>query len=112
MKKISRMDNCAGTKKADHARKVTKHEADPRGLIFEAYHIDGIASEDCRAIFFDWALGTNDDADLPTLALNLLTHYAPIFPNHPMTAVLSECQRKPSGPRWSRRRRQRSKRET
>ena len=31
-------------------------ENDPKGLIFEAYRIDGITLPECRTIFLDWAL--------------------------------------------------------
>jgi len=29
---------------------------DPKGLIYEAYRIDGITKPECRTIFLDWAL--------------------------------------------------------
>ena len=29
---------------------------DPKGLIREAYSIDGITKAECRSIFLDWAL--------------------------------------------------------
>ncbi|MGB1096749.1 MAG: hypothetical protein ACPG09_09845, partial [Paracoccaceae bacterium] len=32
-------------------------ENDPKGLISEAYNIDGITAGECRSIFLDWALG-------------------------------------------------------
>ena len=31
-------------------------ENDPKGLISEAYNIDGITAGECRSIFLDWAL--------------------------------------------------------
>ena len=37
--------------------------SDPRGVIFEAYRIEGITGPDCRSIFLDWALGLNTDLD-------------------------------------------------
>ena len=30
---------------------------DPKGLISEAYKIEGITLGECRSIFLDWALG-------------------------------------------------------
>ena len=64
--------------------------SDPRGLIFEAYRIDGITSEDCRSIFFDWALGLNDDLNLMDELTSLYNLYSQKNPNHPMSLVLKE----------------------
>ena len=38
-------------------------EFDPKGLIFEAYRIDGITKSECRTIFLDWALSIPIEAD-------------------------------------------------
>ena len=65
--------------------------ADPRGLIFEAYRIEGITEPDCRGIFFDWALGCEPGADLEALRRDLLAAYGPDHPDHPMTSVLKEA---------------------
>ncbi|APX11269.1 hypothetical protein [Tateyamaria omphalii] len=65
-------------------------ELDPKGLIFEAYRIDGISAPECRTIFLDWALsvpGTHVPADLIAA---LLRQYAVDFPDHPMTQTLTE----------------------
>jgi hypothetical protein len=62
--------------------------ADPRGLILEAYGMQ-LAPEDCRAIFFDWALGLPEGGGTAELEA-LLAHYGPRHPDHPMTAVLQE----------------------
>ncbi len=59
---------------------------DPRGLIWEAYRMD-VATEDCRTIFLDWALGLPTPAGAPEIAA-LLGHYGAAHPDHPMTAVL------------------------
>ena len=64
-----------------------KDPLDPRGLIREAYSIDGIGPEDCRSIFFDWALGDKEGEDREAAA-QLLDRYASDHPDHPMTAVL------------------------
>ena len=53
-----------------------KNEDDPKGLIREAYRIDGITLAECRSIFLDWALSLPAEADTT--------------PDHPMTAVLAE----------------------
>ncbi|MFY0595914.1 MAG: hypothetical protein JXQ85_05755 [Cognatishimia sp.] len=62
---------------------------DPRELIKESYNIEGITLSQCRTIFMDWALG----GDLSTATDHigqLLAHYGPLHPDHPMTAVLRE----------------------
>ncbi|KIC49276.1 hypothetical protein [Tateyamaria sp. ANG-S1] len=65
-------------------------DLDPKGLIFEAYRIDGISGPECRTIFLDWALsipGTTVPADLITA---LLQRYEGAYPDHPMTETLKE----------------------
>jgi hypothetical protein len=61
---------------------------DPRGLIAEAYRIDGIGPAECRSIFLDWALGIREAG--PEHLRALLALYGPEHPRHPMTAVLEE----------------------
>ena len=56
----------------------------PKGLIHEAYRIDGIAASECRSIFLDWALSL--EGDLRGAIERLL----PDRPDHPMTDVLRE----------------------
>lgn len=63
---------------------------DPRGLIYEAYRIEGVTGPDCRTIFLDWALGHGVGADQGPALETLLAHYGPQFPDHPMTQVLRE----------------------
>ena len=75
--------------------------ADPRGLIFEAYRME-IGPEDCRTIFFDWALGLPEGAGAAEIRA-LLDHYAPAHPDHPMTAVLREGLAPADHPRRRRR---------
>ena len=65
-------------------------EGDPRGLIYEAYQMDGITTQDCRSIFFDWALGLKSELD-PMEELSIIYNiYAGENPGHPMNAVLEE----------------------
>lgn len=64
------------------------NDADPKGLIREAYRIDGITIEECRSIFFDWALTLPVDADTGVLIAALLDRYGQ--DGHPMTEVLRE----------------------
>jgi hypothetical protein len=62
---------------------------DPRGVIREAYRIEGITHQDCRTIFFGWALDA-DGALGPAAIRALLDAYGAQAPDHPMTAVLRE----------------------
>lgn len=62
---------------------------DPRGLIAEAYRIEGVTGPECRSIFLDWALADAPDDSAAAVAA-LLAHFAARAPDHPMTAVLRE----------------------
>lgn len=59
---------------------------DPKGLISEAYKIEGITSEECRSIFMDWALSLPADSQSEEAARVLLDRFGQ--PQHPMTVVL------------------------
>lgn len=59
---------------------------DPKGLIAEAFRIDGINEEECRSIFLDWALSIPLEADSRALVEALLARHG--VPGHPMTRVL------------------------
>ncbi len=61
---------------------------DPRGLIREAYRIDGIGAEQCRSIFLDWLLNAADTPAVSVQVGALLAEYGRAAPDHPMTAVL------------------------
>ena len=63
---------------------------DPRGLIFEAYRIEGISSKDCRTILLDWALGMPDGSAYSDALRQLHSIYCTERPDHPMTAVIEE----------------------
>lgn len=71
---------------------------DPRGLIFEAYRIEGITGEACRSIYLDWALGMPAGADMRASTVRLLDQYGPAEPLHPMTAVLREGAERAAAP--------------
>ncbi|MCA0870328.1 hypothetical protein LCL97_05805 [Seohaeicola saemankumensis] len=72
---------------------------DPKGLIMEAYRIDGITPEECRSIFLDWALSLPDEMS-PHSALEILIRtYATGAEGHPMTGVMREGLTKLSAPR-------------
>lgn len=63
---------------------------DPKGLIFEAYRIEGISKPECRTIFLDWALSLPDGRDAIETIANMLLNYSADYPEHPMTEVLQE----------------------
>ncbi len=63
---------------------------DPRGLIFEAYRIDGITAAECRSIFLDWALGVPAQVDMQAALNELRAEYIHANPSHPMNAVITE----------------------
>ena len=52
---------------------IGKHPCDPSDLIHEAYRIEGIVVEECRSIFFDWALGLDDGVDMVAAATSALS---------------------------------------
>lgn len=62
--------------------------ADPKGLVREAYRIEGIGAEECRSIFLDWALSLPVEVATDRALKRLIAEYAPGAPDHPMTAVL------------------------
>ncbi|OUS08656.1 hypothetical protein A9Q96_04280 [Rhodobacterales bacterium 52_120_T64] len=77
---------------------------DPRGLIYEAYRIEGIEEVSCRPIFLDWALGVPTDEDPVAHIKTMLAHYGPNRPDHPMTNLLRAGLDKMSTPRRRKRR--------
>ena len=74
------------------------HPLDPTGLIQEAYRIDGITPEDCRVIFFDWAVGARGGKLDRDTVQTLIDTYAANAPDHPMTQVLREGLEKTPAP--------------
>ncbi|MFV0512575.1 MAG: hypothetical protein ACK5MY_02920 [Jhaorihella sp.] len=63
---------------------------DPKGLIREAYRIEGITDAQCRSIFLDWALSL-PDATAPGAALReLLALHGTDAPGHPMSQVMRD----------------------
>ena len=77
---------------------MTDDSIDPKGLIREAYAIDGITAAECRSIFLDWALSVPTDADHPALIGGLLGRYGhqPGGPGHPMTQTLTAGLQRPA----------------
>lgn len=68
---------------------------DPKGLIHEAYLIDGIGSEECRSIFLDWAIGLREGEDSRAAAAVLLARFESEHAWHPMTDVLRAATEAP-----------------
>ncbi|MCX7565286.1 hypothetical protein OS189_02875 [Sulfitobacter sp. F26169L] len=62
---------------------------DPKGLIFEAYRIEGITKAECRSIFLDWALSLSTDRDTHKAMRSLLELHGQDR-SHPMSEVLGE----------------------
>lgn len=65
-------------------------EIDPKALIREAFVIEGIVIEECRAIFLDWALGVPIDANIQDRIRHLLLQYKGAPADHPMNEVLQQ----------------------
>lgn len=68
---------------------MDRNPNDPKGLIREAYRIDGIGDAECRTIFLDWALSLPDGIEQQPALNALLALYADDHPDHPMTAVMT-----------------------
>lgn len=69
---------------------VEQNPLDPKGLIREAFRIDGIDSADCRTIFLDWALSVDGGMDTQTRIEALIKQHSDEPADHPMQAVLRE----------------------
>ncbi|WP_417721167.1 hypothetical protein [Salipiger sp.] len=63
-------------------------DMDPKGLIREAYRMDGLGDAECRSIFLDWALSMPEEVDARAAMAALLERHG--GDGHPMTAVLRE----------------------
>ena len=82
---------------------------DPRGLIREAFNIEGITLAECRSIFLDWSLD-RDVTDPLEAAQRLYETRKTDHPDHPMTQVLSEAAPATPGRRGGRAARMKSDR--
>ena len=67
-----------------------KDPLDPKGLIREAFRIEGISMPECRSIFLDWALGLPLEQDQGAAIRTLLDRYGAEPTDHPMTLTLRE----------------------
>ena len=72
-------------------RGLGAHPCDPTDVIHEAFRIEGIGVEECRAIFFDWAMGLDAKLDTVKAAKTLHADLAGKYPDHPMSKLLSEA---------------------
>ncbi len=72
-------------------------EIDPKGLMEDAYRIDGISEPECRSIFLDWALSVQATGDVAELIPVLLERHG--TEGHPMTEVLREGLAQAAPPR-------------
>ena len=69
---------------------------DPKGLIREAYRIDGITGTECRSILIDWALSLPATTEPAAAARRLAGRAHPA--GHPMTALLVAAAEEASAP--------------
>ena len=65
-------------------------DIDARGMIHEAYCIDGITEQDCRTIFLDWAMFAPDAPPMAEQLERLMQVYGKDNPDHPMTKVIRQ----------------------
>ncbi|MFK7753735.1 MAG: hypothetical protein AB8B51_14445 [Sedimentitalea sp.] len=72
---------------------------DPKGLIYEAYQIEGITPAECRSIFLDWALSLPVEQDTNVALGQLIERYGQNAPEHPMTDVMRQGQSRLAAPR-------------
>ena len=63
---------------------------DPKGLILEAYRIEGIGPGECRSIFLDWALSLPAEADQIAALREIIARFAEQPEDHPMSVVLRD----------------------
>lgn len=68
----------------------SRNRPDPKGLLREAYRMEGLGDAECRSIFIDWAMSLPEEVDAPAAVAAHHGHFAKRFPDHPMTAVLRE----------------------
>ncbi|MBY6152896.1 hypothetical protein KUV47_06705 [Vannielia litorea] len=64
---------------------------DHKGLIREAYRMEGVGPGEARSIFLDWALSLPDETEQSMALRSLYEHYGRRVPEHPMSVVLKEA---------------------
>ncbi|WOI55184.1 hypothetical protein [Palleronia sp. LCG004] len=80
---------------------------DPKGLVREAFRIDGITADQCRSILVDWALSLPDEVTPESAIRVLIDRHSDAPSDHPMHVLLREgLERRPTrsrrGPRPAR----------
>ncbi len=63
-------------------------DIDARGVIHEAYRIEGITQPECRSIFLDWAMFAPDNVPVAQCLETFMQVYGTQNPDHPMTQVI------------------------
>ena len=76
-----------------------KSDQDPKGLIYEAYRIEGITPSQCRSIFLDWALSLPEGCEANDAIPFLLHKHGADTPDHPMSEVLQQGLTQLTSPR-------------
>ena len=72
-------------------------DLDPKGLIADAYKIDGIVAAECRSIFLDWALSYQG---VPAVGIAaLLARHTDEAADHPMSVTLRAGLMAPQTPK-------------
>ncbi|MBS8228706.1 hypothetical protein [Vannielia litorea] len=64
---------------------------DHKGLIREAYAMEGVGPGEARSIFLDWALSLPEAVAQREALSALYEQYGRAAPEHPMSAVLKEA---------------------
>ncbi|MDR9393486.1 hypothetical protein [Roseovarius sp. SYSU LYC5161] len=78
---------------------MTHDTLDPKGLVREAYRIEGITIEECRSVFLDWALSLPDTLESTKAIAVLLERHGDEPADHPMTRVLAAGRDAPTTPK-------------
>lgn len=76
-----------------------KNKNDPKGLVREAYRIEGITDAECRTIFLDWALSLPDGVEQQAALKTLCADYGEANSDHPMTLVMQQGLQQITAPR-------------
>lgn len=63
---------------------------DPKGLIEDAFRIEGISEPECRSIFLDWALSLPEATSTSDALKVLIGRFESAGSSHPMTAILRD----------------------
>ena len=73
---------------------------DPKGLMKDAFSIDGISAPECRRIFLDWALGLTTAHDTKVQVQLVITQFAgQVPPDHPLMVTLQAALTQAEAPR-------------